>query len=146
LVCRPDLKLHLKPVRLQDWGPLKIVLPSHANSRRARLDTYFTTNGIKIERVIEMDSMMGTLDFISKSDWVTIVPALLMTGDIAGNRFTVMPIVEPLAPMDMVTIEPVNRVLTAAARTFLEIMREEANRCNNEWSRYFDGTRAFSAS
>jgi LysR family transcriptional regulator, nitrogen assimilation regulatory protein len=34
LLASPDKKMHLRPMRLRDVGPLKIVLPSHANARR----------------------------------------------------------------------------------------------------------------
>jgi LysR family nitrogen assimilation transcriptional regulator len=82
LVASPDKQLHLHPMRLREFRPLKIVLPSHANTRRKPLETYFTTNGVEIERLIEMDAMMGTLDLVSNSDWVTIIPALMMTAEI----------------------------------------------------------------
>src|SRR4051794_14619874 len=39
----------LKPVRLKDLVPLKIVAPGAPNIRRRNLDTYFQTNGIPIE-------------------------------------------------------------------------------------------------
>ena len=98
LVASPDKKMHLRRTRLRDVGPLKIVLPSHANARRKPLETYFTTNGVDIERIVEMDAMMGTLDLVSKSDWVTIIPALMMTAEIERMQFSVVPLVDPTAP------------------------------------------------
>ena len=118
--------------------PLKIVLPSHANARRKPLETYFTTNGVDIERVVEMDAMMGTLDLVSKSDWVTIIPALMMTAEIERMQFSVLPLVDPTAPLDLVVIEPMRRALSAAARAFLEILRAEAVNLNNLWHPFFD--------
>ena len=79
LVASPDKKMHLRRTCLRDVGPLKIVLPSYSNARRKPLETYSTTNGVDIARVVEMDAMMGTLDLISKSDWVAVIPALMMT-------------------------------------------------------------------
>src|SRR5271156_568090 len=102
LVTRPDRNLHLKRIRLHEHGPLKIVLPSHASARRKLLDTYFTTNGIEIYNLIEMDAMMGTLDLVSNSDWVTIVPALLMTPEMKTMQFSIIPIIDPTAPLDLV--------------------------------------------
>jgi len=138
LVARPDKKLHLHGMRLPDLGPLKIVLPSHANARRKPLETYFTTNGVEIERWIEMDAMMGTLDLVSNSDWVTVIPALMMTAEIERMQFSVIPIVDPTATLDLVVIEPMRRTLNAAARAFLEIIRVEAVGLNNLWRPYFE--------
>jgi len=138
LVASPDKKMHLRRTRLRDVGPLKIVLPSHANARRKPLETYFTTNGVDIERIVEMDAMMGTLDLVSKSDWVTIIPALMMTAEIERMQFSVVPLVDPTAPLDLVVIEPMRRTLSAAARAFLEILRAEAVGLNNLWRQYFD--------
>jgi LysR family nitrogen assimilation transcriptional regulator len=69
---------------------------------------------VDIERVVEMDAMMGTLDLVSKSHWVTIIPALMMTAEIDRMQFSVVPLVEPTAPLDLVVIEPMRRTLSAA--------------------------------
>ena len=138
LVTSPNKKQHLRPTRLQDVGPLKIVLPSHANARRKPLETYLTTNGIEIERSVEMDALMGTLDLVANSDWVTIIPALMMTAEIERMHFSVAPLVDPTAPLDLVVIEPMRRTLSPAARAFLEILREEAVSLNNRWRPYFE--------
>jgi LysR family nitrogen assimilation transcriptional regulator len=138
-VASPDAGLHLRGVRLRDFGPLKMVLPSHTNARRRTLETYFTTNGVEIERIVEMDAMMGTLDFVATSDWVTVIPALMMTSEIGSKQFSVAPIIDPTAPLDLVLIEPMRRTLSIAARTFLEIVRSEAVRLNNLWRPHFEG-------
>ncbi len=138
LVAGPDEKLHLRRLRLRELGPMKVVLPSHANARRRAIDTYFTTNGVEIERLVEMDAMMGTLDLVSSSDWVTVLPAIMMTAEIDRMLFSVSPIVDPVAALDLVVIEPMRRSLDAAASTFLEIIREEAMRLNKLWRPYFE--------
>ncbi len=138
LVARPDKKLHLRRTRLRDLGPLKMVLPSHANARRKPLETYFSTNSVDIERVVEMDAMMGTLDLVASSDWVTIIPALMMTAEIGRMHFAVAPLVDPTASLDLVVIAPMRRTLSTAARAFLEILREQAVSLNDLWHPYFE--------
>ena len=41
---------HLEPVRLADLAPLKLVVPSKANTRRRLIETYLASNGVAIER------------------------------------------------------------------------------------------------
>ena len=77
---------HLDPVRLRECGPLRVVAPSGLNTRRRNLEIYFKTNHVQVERILELDTMMGSLDFVAASDWVTIVPALMMNGDIQSGQ------------------------------------------------------------
>jgi DNA-binding transcriptional LysR family regulator len=123
---------HGDVVRLADRGPLKLVLPSKANTRRWTLETYCTTVGAEIVRIIEMDSMFGTLDFVARGDWVTILPALMMdTG--ATRGFTVNPVVDPVLALDLVLIEPARRTLASTAALFLEMLETEARRISAVW-------------
>lgn len=138
LVASPDRAWHLKKVRLQDAGPLKLVVPGKANTRRLTIETYLATHDVQVERILELDAMMGTLDVVSNSDWVTILPALMMTSEIERMHFSVSPIVGPAAPLDLVLIEPMRRPLTSAASAFLKIIRQEAERLNNLWQPHFD--------
>ncbi len=138
LVARAESGQHLKPVRLRDAGPLRVVMPSPSNTRQRTLITYFTVNEVQIERVLEMDAMMGTLDFVATSDWVTVLPALMMTGDIDKTQFSVRPIIEPLAVLDLVQIEPMRRSLSPAAQFFLDVLRAEATRLNEIWLNYVE--------
>ena len=61
---------------LKNLAPLKIVLPTKANIRRIKLEDYFTAHSIEIANIMEMDSMIGTLELVGSTDWVTILPYL----------------------------------------------------------------------
>ena len=86
---------HLAPVRLADLAPLKLVVPSKANTRRRLIETYLASNGVAIERLLELDAMLGTLDFVARTDWVTILPALMMATEARSRIFTVNPVAAP---------------------------------------------------
>jgi LysR family nitrogen assimilation transcriptional regulator len=103
---------HLDPVRLRECGPLRVVAPSGSNTRRRNLEIYFETNHVQVARILELDTMMGSLDFVATSDWVTIVPALMMNGDIKSGQYSVRPIIGPTATLDLVLIEPIRSVLS----------------------------------
>ena len=124
---------HLAPVRLSSAGPLRVVLPGPLNTRRQTLTTYFTTHGIDVERTMELDAMMGTLDYVASSAWVTILPAVMMAGDIRGGRFKVNPIAEPRLDLDLVSIQPSRRALSPAAAAFFAILAAETRRLNETW-------------
>ena len=133
LVSRAGSRLaHLAPVRLADLGALRLVLPSKLNTRRLTLETYCASNGVEIERVLELDAMLGTLDFVARTDWVAVLPALMMARD-SLHVFTVNPIVNPGLSLDLVLIEPSRRVLSAPAEVFLGMLEGEAAALNAEW-------------
>jgi LysR family tcuABC transcriptional regulator len=123
----------LAPVRLKDCAPLKIVLPGMQNVRRRNLETYFATHGVEIAAMLEMDAMIGTLEFISRSDWVTVLPSVISVNDISRGELTVNPIVDPELHAEFVVIQPTRRTLTTQARLFLERFEAEVADIHAIW-------------
>ena len=132
----PAAKLrHMRPVQLSELGPLVIVLPGGANTRRQTLATYLATHEIEIARTMELDAMMGTLDLVAGSDWVTILPGVMMAADGASKNgtFKVNPIAAPRLDLDLVVIEPARRALSPAAAAFYATLQAETGRLNAVW-------------
>ncbi len=124
LVSGPALGLEAgRPVRMANLGPLKIVVPAATNVRRAKLEEYFETHGVTVERLMEMDAMLGTLGLVARSDWVTVLPGLICASDADGARRRVSPLADPPLYSEFVVIEPARRPLTPQARLFLEALR-----------------------
>lgn len=129
LVSGPAFGLpHGAPVRLADLGPLDMIVPAAANIRRARLEEYFETHGVRIARLIEMDAMLGTLGLVARSRWVTVLPGLICVTDADGERRRISPVDAPPLHSDFVVIEPARRPLSPQARLFLDTLREETAR------------------
>jgi LysR family transcriptional regulator, nitrogen assimilation regulatory protein len=133
LVSRPGAdRAGGRPVRLAELGPLRLVLPGAGNTRRLTLETYCATVGAEIERIVELDAMLGTLDFVARTEFITILPAIMMGAGTAPG-FAVNPIAEPPLWLDLVLIEPAARPLSPAASAFLALLREEAERLVAAW-------------
>jgi DNA-binding transcriptional LysR family regulator len=126
---------HLAPVKLSQLGALRIVLPGPLNTRRQTLLTYFASHGVDVTRTVELDAMMATLDYVATTDWVTVLPGVMMAGDIKGGRFKVNPIAEPPLDLDLVSIEPSRRALSPAAAAFFAFLAAETARLNEGWER-----------
>jgi DNA-binding transcriptional LysR family regulator len=114
---------HLAPVRLADLPPLKLVLPTHGNARRERLENFFAANGVAITAIIEMDAMLATLEFVAETEFMTIVPSIIVSGDVGGGARKLSPIVAPSAGVDYSAIEPSGRALAVSARLFMETLK-----------------------
>ncbi len=124
---------HLQPVNLADLGAVKLVVPSKANTRRRLIETYLASNGVEVERLLELDAMLGTLDFVSRTDWLAVLPGIMMANETPRSRsFTVNPIV-PAFGLDLVLIEPSRRPMSPGAQAFLAMLEEESARLNRRW-------------
>lgn len=126
LISGPKSKFTpLEPVRLTDCPPLKIVVPGPDNVRRRNLEIYFQTHGVGIERMVEMDAMIGTLEFVARTDWVTMLPGLICVNDIAGRELIINPVIDPSLFAEFILITPARRTLSIAARHFLDRFEAE---------------------
>ncbi len=125
----------LAPVRLADSGPFKIVVPGPDNTRRRNLDTYFQTHGVEIAAMLEMDAMIGTLEFVARTDWVTVLPSLISVNDIGKRELMVNPIVDPPLHAEFVVIQPARRTLSMQARLFLDRFETEIAGIHAIWEK-----------
>ncbi len=124
----------LEPVRAADLGPLRLVAPGRINTRRLTIESYFGSNGVKIERLIELDAMLGTLDLVGRSDWVTVLPGIMMAGDSEPDSLVINPLMEPALTLDLILIEPGRRAISPVAGAFLTLLEEESLRLNDRWA------------
>ena len=111
---------HLMPIKLSKLDKIKIILPGVENSRRISLDEYFATHNIKIDKTLEMDGMIGTLEMVASSDWCAILPAVLCDLDIHGNLRTLSPLTSPNLTTEYVLITSASKELSSAAKLFSE--------------------------
>ena len=71
------------------------MVPGPDNIRRRNLETYFQSHGVEVAAMLEMDAMIATLEFVARSDWVTILPSVISVNDIGRGELIVNPIAEP---------------------------------------------------
>jgi LysR family nitrogen assimilation transcriptional regulator len=123
----------LVPVHLSRCAPLKIVVPGPDNIRRRNLDTYLQSHGVEVAAMLEMDAMIATLEFVARSEWVTILPSVISVNDIGRGELIVNPIVGPELHADFVVIQPTRRTLSTQSRMFLEGIETEVERIHERW-------------
>jgi LysR family transcriptional regulator, nitrogen assimilation regulatory protein len=116
---------NIKPVRLRNREPLKIIVPGPQNTRRRNIETYFTANSVTVSQRLELDAMMGTLQFIAASDWVAILPFLMMVSDLDEGRYDIRALEDPALYADFILIQPARKAMTPAAALFAEMLKRE---------------------
>jgi DNA-binding transcriptional LysR family regulator len=110
---------------LQGLDPLRIVLPTKVNARRAQIEQYLAVNDIKVAETMELDAMLGTLDIVANSEWVSILPSILGRADRDGIKRRFIPLSNPLLSVEYMRISHKARPLNRAAQAFLDTLQEE---------------------
>lgn len=135
LVSSPNSGLApMQPVVLSELPPQKLILPGEGNVRRDRLLHYIETNGVQLAATMSMDAMLGTLEMVACSDWVTVLPALILVPDRAGSHRIINPLDAPSLTAEFVVIEPARRSMSQPAALFLEELRAEIRSIERFWS------------
>jgi DNA-binding transcriptional LysR family regulator len=125
----------LAPIQLAGCTSLKLVVPGPDNIRRRNLETYFQSNGVEVAAMLELDAMIGTLEFVARSDWMAVLPSLISVNDIGGGELIVNPIVSPALHADFVAIQPTRRTLSTQARLFLDRFEREVAHIQRIWDK-----------
>ena len=110
---------------LQGLEPLRIVLPTRVNARRAQIEQYLAVNEIKVAETMELDAMLGTLDIVANSEWVSILPSILGRADRDGIKRRFIPLTKPPLTVEYMRISHKARPLNRAAQAFLDTLQEE---------------------
>lgn len=128
LTCSSQTELKLgSEVVLSELPPLRLIMPSKANARRPLIENYVLVNGIELEDIMELDTMLGTLDLVANSDWVSILPAILSPPDKDGRDRLFTPLAKPALAVEYMRITHKARPLSTAAQVFADVLQEELN-------------------
>lgn len=107
-------------VDLAKIDPLNFVLPGAGNARRRKFDLAFKDVSQVGHTILEMDSMMTTLDIIRQGAFCSILPGCLCLPDLNNTDIHLYPIIRPQMTVNYLLIEPVVKVESPAVRAFSE--------------------------
>jgi len=135
LITRPGTNLrHLQPVSLRDLPDMKFVLPTVGNARRDRIDAFWELHGMKRAALVEMDAMMATLEFVAKSDFVTILPETICLNDLDGRERSLHPVLDEGMSVDYAIIQPAKIQMRQAATLFLDCLKRHHAVIKTAWA------------
>lgn len=125
----------MKSVRLDRIAPLKLVIPSAANSLRPKIEEAIRSGEIEVERTILIDSLSAGLEFVSQTDWSWILPSWLCLKELGNDRVTVNPIASPVLSADVELIFSAQRPLSTPSQRLYDYFLQELKRTEEEWRR-----------
>jgi DNA-binding transcriptional LysR family regulator len=125
----------MKPLRLDQETPLKLFVPSAANSLRPKIEDAIRSGEIVVERTILIDSLSAGLEFLSQTDWSGILPYWIGLKELGNERITVNPIADSTLRVDLALIYPAQSPMSRPAQVLYEYFRQELQRTEDEWQR-----------
>jgi DNA-binding transcriptional LysR family regulator len=96
---------HGQPVDLGQQRPLSLVLQSPGSIRRDGILERLKSTGIKVDQVVNIDSMFGTFEYIEATDFAAILPAVMMLKEAENRQLCIRPILRPQIDLDLISIE-----------------------------------------
>jgi LysR family tcuABC transcriptional regulator len=78
--------------------------------------------------------MIGTLEFVARTEWVAILSGLICINDVGKPERVINPIYDPPLIAEFVVISPARRTLSTQARLFLECFEAEIERIQEIWA------------
>jgi DNA-binding transcriptional LysR family regulator len=103
---------------------LKFVVPSVHHGVRSGLDTPLRTGQITAARIIEVNSVSGILEFVSKTDWLALLPYTAIHNGLDRRKLQVNPIAGGEIRVDYYLATPSTAPLSTAADEFVRIAKE----------------------
>ena len=119
---------------LAEGPPLKLVLPSPRNGLRTILDSYIHSNDVPVARSIELDSLHGMLEFVRRSDWITLLSVTSIFNELERGEIAFRPTDPPLE-LGYYLIHPARRTLSTAASRFVERLEAGFAASKADWLR-----------
>lgn len=130
---------HMRPVDVRTVSPMRLILQSEGHIRRRLVLAYLRSRGVEFEALMDLDSMFGTLEFIRNSDFMTIVPAVMVAPEIEDRAMCVRPLEGAGLTLEVMAVEPARRdpspiladLFDRFERTLAAFERELDTRCDS---------------
>jgi DNA-binding transcriptional LysR family regulator len=122
-----------RPVRLGELPPLKLVVPTMRHGLRRNIERSISVSNLSLERVLEMDAMEGTFEFIKRTDWATILPLTAVVNDLDSDQLCLNPIAEPAIKSDFYLAHLTQSPFSAATQSFVSALQDAAQANTDAW-------------
>ncbi|MBL6459435.1 LysR family transcriptional regulator [Belnapia sp. T6] len=111
-------------VNLDAVPNLRLVLPFPLHSQRRLLDEYIASGAIRPERVLQIDGISASLNFVRNSDWSILLPTLAVMNEARSASLTLNPVGFPALASEIYEMHPTSKPLSLPAQLFVELMLE----------------------
>ncbi|MEZ7812237.1 MAG: LysR family transcriptional regulator [Paracoccaceae bacterium] len=124
---------HLTNVSFSVLNNKRLIVPSRLNVRRQHFDTMLNTHGIHVGETLEMDGMLATLEMVSATDWVAILPSTICHADKDGLVRRLNWIKDPPLNLDYILVTKTEGSLQSSARLLAECLTHHIGLILLDW-------------
>jgi len=121
----------LTPVKLSDIESVRMLLPHPGNPHRMRIEDYLSENKVAVEESFELDASHAWLGLVARTDWIAILPGLMVIAESDRPDVALSPIIDPPLMLELVRIESTSRTVSVGAEKFYERLEAETNTVND---------------
>ncbi len=125
---------HLEPVSLRRLSSINLVLPSAQHSLRTMIERHVKLGNITPGRVVEIDGLYGSLEFIRNTDFSAILPVTTVVADLDSRAFSVSPITDVTTSFEFFLVHQTERPLSLAARGLVTRLENALKRSAAAWA------------
>lgn len=111
------------PVQIAALETLKLVIPSPRHGLRAIMDRAAQAEGCTLAPLMEFDDLMPIEEFVTNSDFFTILPPMAVSRALRAGILTAWPIT-PTIPRKLVCMTAPDRPPSRAAELLIDELRE----------------------
>jgi LysR family nitrogen assimilation transcriptional regulator len=112
---------------------LKLVVPSRLHSLRKAIERHIRSSEGGLTRIVEIDGLISTIEFVRNSEWATILPAVAIIDDVRRQTLCADPIVDPVPWLDYYLIQAKDRPASVATGNFIALLKGILERSPREW-------------
>jgi len=123
------------PCDLTRTDRLKLILPTTKHSFGKVTQEYIERGIIKVAKVIEINSTVGSVGIAMNSDWAAMASFMAVLDDLENPRAFIYPVAAPAISFDLYAIYDRRRPLSAAAKLFVQMIEIELDRVDDLWGR-----------
>jgi len=120
-------------IDLRDFGDFKLMLPAGHQILGPILHQYISGGIIRPSRTMVVDSYFGVLETARVSDWVALIPVTGIMDEVDNPHLYVYRLAEPSLSFRWFLIHERGRVLSRAARAFVDRVADEMALTARAW-------------
>lgn len=125
---------HLEPVSIKHLPALNLVMPSAQHSLRTLLERHVKLGNITPGRVVEIDGLIGALEFIRNTDFSAILPVTTVVTDLDSRAFSVSPIIDIRTSFEFFLVHQTQKPLSLAARDLVTRLENALKHSAAAWA------------
>lgn len=113
-----------RPYRLDAVPDLKLVLPFPLHAQRRLLDEHIASGAINAVRLLEIDGISASLNFVRGSDWSILLPTIAIMNEVKSRGVTLNPVSSPTLASEIYEMHPADAPLSLPAQRFIDLLHE----------------------